>query len=247
MRLPPFPALEARPRRVIGRAAPLLILILLGPAAAAARQAPGPVPQSAGSDAAATEDVLQLIEAQQKAIGPQPRDLESLTHQLEERGAPAQPQQPAQESRDQFFFIKIPGTDAAFKISGFGIDFASLNARVDMGQPLIRWSWAAAETVKVAFAFENPDSEMTGAARVNNRRDLVSRVRWELLGVVDGATLDIQPGSALSITRRYPGNVIWLPIPRLEFIARTLYGAGVNKDGHSLTAGQTQIGATFRF
>jgi hypothetical protein len=232
MRLPPFPALEARSRRVISRAAPLLILILLGPAAAAARQAPGPVPQSAGSDAAATKDALHLIEAQQKANGQQPRDLESLTHQLEERGAPAQPQQPAQESRDQLFFIKIPGTDAAFKISGFGIDFARLNTRVDTRQPLIPWSWAAVETVKVAFAFENPDSEMTGAARVNNRRV---------------ATLDIQPGSARSITRRYPGNVIWLPVPRLEFIARTLYGARVNKDGHSLTAGQTQIGATFRF
>jgi len=245
MRLPPFPALGARSRWVIGRAvplAPLLILILLAPTAAAARQAPGRVPQTAGSDAATTQDVLQLIEAQQKAIEPRSRDLESLKHQLEElRARVPAPGPPAPSSTPD------AAPDAAFKIGGSGIVFAGLNAGVDVRQPLIRWSWVAAETVRVAFAFDNPDSEMTGTAGVNNRREFVSRLRGEPLGLGGVATFDIQSASALSITRRYPGNVIWLPIPRLEFIAKTLYGARANKDGHRLTAGQTQIGARFRF
>jgi hypothetical protein len=66
-------------------------------------------------------------------------------------------------------------------------------------------------------------------------------------GVVSVATLDIQPGSALSSTRRDSGNFMWEPIPRVEFIAEFLFGARVNKDGHSLRAGQIQIGGTFRF
>jgi hypothetical protein len=238
-----------------------------------------------------------------------------------------------------------------------GIDFEGLNARVDVRQPLIRWSWAAAEQVRVAFALENPDSEITGATGVNNRPDLVSHLRWDTwrgghiqlggvfrqirgypgnqtddvvqafgwganvagqipspfwrsrdqilfqynrgtgigryvkdlqseggqdgvfdpatnrirvipvsagyvgydhwwhdqfhsaftVGVVDVSTLDIQSGDTLSMTRRYSGNFIWLPILRIEFVAEFLYGVRVNKDGHSAGAAQTQIGGTFRF
>ena len=51
----------------------------------------------------------------------------------------------------------------------------------------------------------------------------------------------------LSSTRRYSGNVIWEPIPRVEFISEFLFGVRVNRDGHSLRAGQIQIGGTFRF
>jgi hypothetical protein len=66
-------------------------------------------------------------------------------------------------------------------------------------------------------------------------------------GIVDVRTLDIQPGTALQRTRRYSGNIIWSPEPRLELVAEFLYGQRVNKDAHRQSASQLQIGSTFRF
>ena len=59
--------------------------------------------------------------------------------------------------------------------------------------------------------------------------------------------LDIQPTDALHLTRRYAGNLIWSPIPRLDLVTEFLWGIRVNRDGKSGRATQTQVGATFRF
>jgi hypothetical protein len=60
-----------------------------------------------------------------------------------------------------------------------GIDFEGLNAMVHFRQPQVRWTWAAADHVRVAVALENPDAEIDGATAANLRPDLVSRIRWE--------------------------------------------------------------------
>jgi hypothetical protein len=238
-----------------------------------------------------------------------------------------------------------------------GIDFEGLNAKVDFRQPQVRWSWAAAETLRVAFALENADAEISGLTAANRRADFIARLRWErdsathlqacalwrqlqgfpsdapanivgangwgvnasgrfpspvfrardrflfqlhggegighyvkdlnseggqdavydaasntvrvltafagylsyehwwsdvihtalTGGFVDVDNLDIQPGSAYHFTRRYSGNVIWSPIPRLDLVAEFLSGIRINKDAHRATARQVQLGTTFRF
>ena len=64
---------------------------------------------------------------------------------------------------------------------------------------------------------------------------------------MDVDNLDVQPGDAISLTRRYSGNVIWSPIPRIDLVAEFLAGSRTNKDRRKGTSVQTQIGATFRF
>jgi DcaP outer membrane protein len=66
-------------------------------------------------------------------------------------------------------------------------------------------------------------------------------------GVVGVDNLDIQTDDALHITRRYSGNFIWSPIPRLDLVTEFLWGVRINRDGRRGRASQTQIGATFRF
>jgi hypothetical protein len=238
-----------------------------------------------------------------------------------------------------------------------GIDFEGLNAELHFRQPQVRWTWAAAEHLRVALALENPDPEITGLTAANRRPDFISRVRWEpetrrhlqaaaifrqLKGfpsnapanlvaangwgvtvsgvwpspvlserdrvlfqvnrgtgighyindlnaaggqdaVYDATTntvlalpalsgyasyehwwsarfhsaftagsvyvknLDIEPAAAYHLTRRYSGNFIWSPIPRLDLVAEILSGIRFNKDGHRENASQIQIGSTFRF
>lgn len=60
-----------------------------------------------------------------------------------------------------------------------GIDFEGLNAIVRFRQPQVRWSWAAAEHLRVAFALEQPGTEIAGLTAANERPDLVARIRWE--------------------------------------------------------------------
>ena len=75
-------------------------------------------------------------------------------------------------------------------------------------------------------------------------RDIRSGLSFGIVGVDN---IDIQPGDALHLTRRYASNIIWSPIPRLDMVAEFLWGFRINKDGRSGRATQTQIGATFRF
>jgi DcaP outer membrane protein len=60
-----------------------------------------------------------------------------------------------------------------------GIDFEGLNAVVHFRQPQIRWTWAAAEHLRVALALENADPEITGLTAANQRPDVISRIWWE--------------------------------------------------------------------
>lgn len=66
-------------------------------------------------------------------------------------------------------------------------------------------------------------------------------------GAVLVRNLDIQPGDAYHVTRRYSTNFIWSPIPRLDLVTEFLTGIRINKDEHRERASQMQIGSTFRF
>jgi hypothetical protein len=66
-------------------------------------------------------------------------------------------------------------------------------------------------------------------------------------GIVTVRNLEIQPDDALHLTRRYSGNIMWSPIPRIDLVAEFLFGSRTNKDGRRGRAAQTQIGSTFRF
>jgi DcaP outer membrane protein len=238
-----------------------------------------------------------------------------------------------------------------------GIDFEGLNAIIHFRQPQVRWTWAPAARVRVAFALENPDAEITDATAANQRPDFVGRFRWEAKGgghiqtaalfrrlrgfpsnapadlvganawgvnvtgrlpsspsserdavlfqfnrgdgighyvtdlnaaggqdgvfdatsntvrvlpafsgyvsyehwwsarlhsaftgaFVNVANLEIQPGTAFHVTRRYSGNLIWSPIKRLELVGEFLYGTRINQNQNRLSAAQMQFGSTFRF
>ena len=52
---------------------------------------------------------------------------------------------------------------------------------------------------------------------------------------------------ALKRTERYSLNLAWSPIPRLDLIAEYLWGRRINLDDQSGSAGQLQLGGTFRF
>ncbi len=60
-----------------------------------------------------------------------------------------------------------------------GIDFEGLNAIVLFRQPQIRWSFPLREGLRLAFAFEDPRPDLTGATGLNQVPDAVTRVRWE--------------------------------------------------------------------
>lgn len=59
--------------------------------------------------------------------------------------------------------------------------------------------------------------------------------------------LGSQEATALSRTERFSLNLAWSPIPRLDLIAEYLWGRRINHDGQSGSAGQLQLGGTFRF
>jgi hypothetical protein len=59
--------------------------------------------------------------------------------------------------------------------------------------------------------------------------------------------LDDQPADALYRTERFSLNLAWSPIPRLDLVVEFLWGRRINRDRQQGTAGQLQIGSTFRF
>ena len=74
------------------------------------------------------------------------------------------------------------------------------------------------------------------------------RVRSTLTaGYVWVDNLDSQPAEALKRTERFSLNLAWSPIPRLDLVAEYLWGRRFNLDGQSGSAGQLQLGGTFRF
>ena len=56
-----------------------------------------------------------------------------------------------------------------------------------------------------------------------------------------------QDGAALHRTERYTLNLAWSPIPRLDLVVEVLWGRRINLDEQSGSAGQLQLGSTFRF
>ncbi len=88
-----------------------------------------------------------------------------------------------------------------------GIDFEGLNAMVHFRQAQVRWTWAAADRVRVALAMENPDAEISGATAADQRPDVVSRIRWEPRrgGHLQAATLLRQIRGFQSNT---PGDIV---------------------------------------
>jgi DcaP outer membrane protein len=60
-----------------------------------------------------------------------------------------------------------------------GIDFEGLNAIVLFRTPLMRWSAAPTERIRIAFAIEDPRPELTGATGISQTPDIITRLRWE--------------------------------------------------------------------
>ena len=67
------------------------------------------------------------------------------------------------------------------------------------------------------------------------------------VGYVWVDNLDSQTPDSLKRTERFSLNLAWSPIPRLDLIAEYLWGRRINLDDQSGSAGQLQIGSTFRF
>ena len=59
--------------------------------------------------------------------------------------------------------------------------------------------------------------------------------------------LDSQPAEAFKRTERFSLNLAWSPIPRLDLVAEFLWGRRFNLDRQSGSAGQLQLGGSFRF
>lgn len=76
------------------------------------------------------------------------------------------------------------------------------------------------------------------------RRELRSTLT---AGYVWVDNLDSQPAEALRRTERFSLNLAWSPIPRLDLVAEYLWGRRINLDDQSGSAGQLQLGGTFRF
>ena len=66
-------------------------------------------------------------------------------------------------------------------------------------------------------------------------------------GIVGVNNVDIQPGDALHLTRRYSINFIWSPIPRLDLVTEFLLGVRINKDGDQRPGQPDADRRTFRF
>ncbi len=60
-------------------------------------------------------------------------------------------------------------------------------------------------------------------------------------------TLEAQPTDSLRETLRFSGNLVWSPVPRLDFVAELLGGKRWDKDGQWGRAAQLQVGTRFRF
>lgn len=60
-----------------------------------------------------------------------------------------------------------------------GIDFEGLNAISMIRQPLLRYTLAVQEQLRLALALENPAPDLTGAEGVNLTPDFIARLRWE--------------------------------------------------------------------
>jgi len=62
-----------------------------------------------------------------------------------------------------------------------------------------------------------------------------------------GGNLDIQASTALEKTLRGSANLIWTPLPQLDFVAEFLAGKRWNKDGSLGEATQLQVGTRYFF
>jgi flagellar motor protein MotB len=67
------------------------------------------------------------------------------------------------------------------------------------------------------------------------------------VGWVRVSNLDLQPAASLQKTLRGSGNLIWTPVPQLDFVAEFLAGKRWNKDGRWGESAQLQIGTRYFF
>jgi hypothetical protein len=66
-------------------------------------------------------------------------------------------------------------------------------------------------------------------------------------GTVIVTNTDLQPGDAFHQTNRWPLNLTWSPIPRVDIVGEFLFGNRSNKDGARGSSSQFQLGSNFRF
>jgi hypothetical protein len=137
-----------------------------------------------------------------------------------------------------------------------GIDFEGLNAIVLFRQAQIRWSAAPTDRIRVAFALEDPQPELTGADGVNQAPDVIVRTRWEPSrgGHLQGAGLVRQiRGAPPDLANEIVGTLGWgltvsgrLPAPwwsdRDNVMFQHNQGAGIGRYISDLSAEGGQDG-----
>jgi hypothetical protein len=148
--------------------------------------------------------------------------------------------------------------------SGYGINLSGvMPVPWSPDRDRFRWAWNAGtgigryisdlNAVGGLDAFYDAEAdELTsldvGAAYIGYEHWWRPQVRSTLTaGYVWVENLDSQPAEALKRTERFSLNLAWSPIPRLDLVAEYLWGRRINLDEQSGSAGQLQLGGTFRF
>ena len=148
--------------------------------------------------------------------------------------------------------------------TGYGLNLSGvMPSKFGPEADRVRWAWNVGKGIGRYISdlnavggqdavFETELGELealsVGAAYVAYEHWWRPRVRSTLTtGFVWVRNLDSQTPDSLKRTERYSLNLAWSPIPRLDLIAEYLWGRRINLDDQSGSAGQLQIGSTFRF
>ena len=155
-------------------------------------------------------------------------------------------------------------TPETLSTSGWGVNISGvLPAPWGPEQNRIRWAWNTGGGIgryitdlssvggqDAFYDFETGELEVLNAASA-----YVGYEHWwnqELRSTITAGyvwvdNLDFQEPDALRRTERFSLNLVWSPIQRLDLVAEYLWGRRFNFDGQSGSAGQLQLGGTFRF
>lgn len=158
----------------------------------------------------------------------------------------------------------VGGPRETLSTTGYGVNISGvMPSPWGPAQDRIRWAWNAGRGIgryisdlnavggqDAVFDPELDDLEALSVASAYLgyehwwRREVRSTLT---AGYVWVDNLSSQPENALKRTERFSLNLAWSPIPRLDLVAEYLWGRRINLDGQSGSAGQLQLGGTFRF
>lgn len=148
--------------------------------------------------------------------------------------------------------------------TGYGINISGvMPVPWEDDRDLFRWAWNAGQGIGRYIADLNAvggqdaiyDADLDELTALSVASAYLGYEHWWRPGVRSTLTagyvwvdnLDSQPAEALKRTERFSLNLAWSPIPRLDLVAEYLWGQRINLDDQSGSAGQLQLGGTFRF